>query len=58
MHMSDEMNKIDKVIRQHLLDQGMDVEDLVNEMIEEGYLELDTTDKDISYGRSRKEVPG
>lgn len=58
MHMSDEMNKIDKVIRQHLLDQGMDVEDLVNEMIEEGYLELDTTDKDISYGRSRKEVSG
>jgi hypothetical protein len=49
------MDSIDHKINKHLLSKGIDVQSVLNEMIEDGYITLDLGD--LSHGCGEK-VPG
>lgn len=46
------VSNIDEVIRQHLLDSGMDVEGLLKEMIIDGFVAIDIGDQSHGSGET------
>ena len=40
------MNKIDQVIENHLMSKGIDVTQILNEMLDDGWITLDINDNE------------